>query len=321
MTSSAAQWENAEIPRDRFDRPLLVVPGQKERVAYRRTTKFVDVLDDRFNLEQWKTRMVAIGLGQRPDLQIAAAASDRDDKKTLNNICKQAMDAAESSAAASIGTALHSYTEKIDRGQKLGKVPEQYAADLEAYKAATENIEWVGIETFRVHDEFKVAGTADRIGRLPWKDRLVIADVKTGGIEFGVGKMAMQLAMYSRSVAYDIATDQRIDDPGEIDLNTGIIIHLPAGQGICNLYEIDIARGWGHVLIAKQVWDARGNSRPKDLLRPLTPPAAPATWESLILGADSKDRLRELWRRAAELGELTPELKAAAKVRSEELGE
>jgi hypothetical protein len=219
--------------------------------------------------------------------------------------------------AAETGTALHSLTERIDRGGPLGVVPSEYQADIEAYRKATEHIEYLGIETFRVHDEWKVAGTADRIGIL--NGRPMIMDIKTGSIDYP-HKMAMQLAMYARSLPYDIATDKRGTDVKEVDLNYGVIIHLPAGQGRCDLYEIDIAKGWGACLIARQVWDWRGRKDLTRLIDPAAGSAEPATWESLILGADSKDRLREIWRRASELGELTAELKAAAKVRSEELG-
>jgi hypothetical protein len=320
MTSSAAQWENAEIPRDRWGRPMIMPVKGTKRVAYRRATTFVGCLDDTNGLMKWMSRQVAFGMGQRKDLVLAAAAADPTDKKKIGEIADKAAEHAKGVAgdAAETGTALHSLTERIDRGLPLGVVPSEYAADIEAYRAATASIEYVGIETFRVHDEWKVAGTADRIGII--KGRPTIMDIKTGSIDYP-HKMAMQLAMYARSVPYDIATDKRIADAEPIDLNHGIIIHLPAGQGRCDLYEIDIAVGWGACLIARQVWDWRGR---KDITRQVdvtAPTPTPATWESLILGADSKDRLREIWRRASELGELTAELKAAAKVRSEELGE
>jgi hypothetical protein len=47
----------------------------------------------------------------------------------------------------------------------------------------------------------------------------------------------------------------------------------------------------------------------------------PEHWTDLVARANDLKRLRDIWRRASELGDLTPELKAAAKVRSEELGE
>ena len=319
MTSSAAQWQNAEIPRDRWGRPMIMPLKGTKRVAYRRATTFVGCLDDTNGLMKWMSRQVAFGMGQRKDLVLAAAAADPTDKKKIGEIADKAAEHAKGVAgdAAETGTALHSLTERIDRGGPLGVVPSEYQADIEAYRKATEHIEYLGIETFRVHDEWKVAGTADRIGIL--NGRPMIMDIKTGSIDYP-HKMAMQLAMYARSLPYDIATDQRGIDVKEVDLNYGVIIHLPAGQGRCDLYEIDIAKGWGACLIARQVWDWRGRKDLTRLIDPAAGSAEPATWESLILGADSKDRLREIWRRASELGELTAELKAAAKVRSEELG-
>ena len=255
-------------------------------------------------------------MGQRKDLVLAAAAADPEDKRRLGEIADQAIEHAQASAAATTGTALHSLTERIDRGQELGYIPAEYEADIDAYRRATEHLEWVGIETFRVHDEWQVAGTADRLARLPWSDRLTICDIKTGSIAYP-HKMAMQLAMYARMVPYNIATDTRDADPAEINLNYGIIIHLPAGEGICNLYEIDIMKGWGACLVAKKVWSWRST---KDLTRPLAEPKPLATWESLIRGADTLERLREIWQRANESGQLTAELKVLATARSAEIG-
>lgn len=315
------EWQNGgDIPRDRWGRPMIMPPRGTRRVAYRRTTTFVKALDDMSGLMKWQARQVTLGMGQRKDLVLAAAAADPTDKRKLGEIADKAAEHAKgmSGDAAETGTALHKLTERIDRGEKVGVIPAEYKADIDAYRRATEHVDFAAIETFRVHDDWKVAGTADRIGLID--GRPMIMDIKTGSIDFPHA-MAMQLAMYSRSVPYDIATDTRGADPKPVDLNYGVIIHLPAGQGRCELYEIDIAKGWGACLIAKQVWDWRGR---KDLTRLIDPAAqrpGPATWESLIAAADTTDRLREIWRRANELGELTSELKAAAKVRSQELSE
>jgi hypothetical protein len=131
--------------------------------------------------------------------------------------------------------------------------------------------------------------------------------------------MAMQLAMYARMTPYDIATDTRTTDPEPVDLNWGIIIHLPAGQGRCDLYEIDLAKGWGACLIARKVWNWRATKDLTKQVDPNAPAAQPATWELLITNADSLDRLREIWTRAAELGELTDDLKRLAEARSRRL--
>ena len=322
MTSSAAQWQNAEIPRDRWGRPMIMpATGGKnaKRVAYRRATTFVGCLDDTNGLMKWMSRQVAFGMGQRKDLVLAAAAADPADKKKIGEIAEKAAEHAKGIAgdAAETGTALHSLTERIDRGQPLGVVPSEYKADIEAYRRATENIEFLGIETFRVHDLWKVAGTADRIGM--FNGRPMIMDIKTGSIDYP-HKMAMQLAIYSRSVPYDIATDTRGEDAQRVDPTRGIIIHLPAGQGRCDLYEIDIAKGWGACLIAKQVWDWRGTKELTTLVDPHAPPPGPPTWESLISSASSVDDLRLIWRRAKECGQLTAEIRELAAEKSRELG-
>lgn len=316
---TTVEWHNAEIPRDRWGRPMVLEPtgGKRaKRIAYRRVTTFVGVTDDMTGLMKWHGRQVALGMGQRPDLVLAAAAANPADKKVLGDIADKAKEAAMSSAAADIGTALHAFTERIDRGETLGHVPAEYRADLDAYRRATENIEWRGIETFRVYDKWQVAGTADRIGLFPHCERLRIADIKTGNIEYSIGKIAMQLAMYARSVPYDIGTDKRGTDPGDIDLNRGVIIHLPAGQGRCELIEVDIAAGWGACLIARQIWDWRGDQ--KKLAKPMSlePPPAPPTWESLTLAADNLDDIRLIWRRAKECGDLDGKLKTLLEQRA-----
>lgn len=304
--------QNVEIPRDRYGRPMVMQPNGK-RVSYRRCTTFVGCLDDTYGLMQWKTRQVALGMGQRKDLVLAAAAADPADKKTLNDIADKATEHAQASAAATTGTALHSLTERVDLGQVLGYVPDEYRADIDAYQQATRHIEWAGIESFRVHDDWKIAGTADRMGRTP-NGRLTIYDIKTGSVDFP-HKMAMQLAMYARSLPYDIATDQRGSDV--VNLTTGVIIHLPAGQGRCDLYEIDIDKGWDACLLAKQVWDWRGV---KGLTR-LTeePPMMSTTWQGLAERADTVTDLRTIWQQAADAGDLTTELRQMLTRRSAEL--
>jgi PD-(D/E)XK nuclease superfamily len=309
------ELQNTEIPRDKWGRPMILQPGSKtKRTAYRRTTTFVACLEDTYNLMAWKNRQVAYGMGQRKDLVLAAAAADSDDKRKLNEIADKATEHAQASASATTGTALHALTERVDRGQPLGFVPTEYQADINAYQKATDSIEFTAIETFRVYDPWQVAGTADRIGR-DKRGRLRIYDIKTGSIDYP-HKMAMQLAMYARSTPYNIATDQRGKPEQGLDLTRGIIIHLPAGQGHCDLYEIDIVKGWGACLIAKQVWDWRTT---KNLTQPINPEAqAPQlpTWESLARDARDLNDLRLIWKRANELGQLTEDLRALCTERS-----
>lgn len=285
-----------ETPRDRWGRPLVVPPEGGKPVPYTRCTTFVGCLEDTYNLSRWQQRMVAIGLSERADLLLQMSTLDRDDKKAINALCEQAMEAAKAHAAATIGTALHALSERVDRGEDLGVIPEAYKADIDAYADATRELTAVHIEQFTVLDDLKIGGTPDRV--VEHDGKLKIADVKTGSIEWGMGKIAMQLAVYAHSQTYDFDTGTR-SDIGPVDLDEAIVIHLPAGQGKAELVSVDIAAGWEAVQLASQVraWRAR-----KDLARPLAaqtplPEPAPVNDDlaNRIASAATVDELGQIW--------------------------
>lgn len=311
-------YTNVEIPRDRWGRPLVMREGTDKRIPYQRTTTFVGCLEPTYNLMAWKQRQTALGMGQRPDLVLAAAACRPDDKKKLNEIADAATEYALSSAGATIGTAVHALTERVDRGEPLGQIPAEAAADIAAYEKATSGMEHLAIEQFRVFDDWCIAGTADRVIR--WRGGTYIADIKTGSIDYPA-KIAMQLAMYAHSLPYDIAGDCRYEQTPDLNLKRALIIHLPAGKGECNLVWTDIEQGWRGCRIAKQVWDWRaikghtwavGDDDP-------APAWEPATWESLAAEATTTDHLRTIWNRAKECGDLSDGLKAVLTQRSREV--
>lgn len=291
----------AGIQRDRYGRPMVMPPGGGKAVAYTRCTTYVDALEDKYNLQQWMQRMVATGLAQRPDL-LLAVTSATDDKRKLDDLCGQAREHAGASASATTGTALHSLTELIDRGETLPAVPEAYRADLDAYRRATEGLRPVHIEQFTVLDDLMIGGTPDRVVD-DGSGRLRIADVKTGGIRFGLGKIAMQLAVYARSTGYRIETGERFE-LGDIDQSTGIIIHLPAGKGECELVEVDLEAGWQGVQLATQVrqWRKRKDlARPRRPSQPARAPGPPAPFggnpdlAEAIATAIDPTVIRQLW--------------------------
>jgi hypothetical protein len=286
------------VPRDRYQRPLVVPPGGGKPIPYTRCTTYVGVLEDTYNLGLWQQRMLATGLASRPDLLLAVASTDPGDKKALDRVCSDAREAAAANAAATTGTALHALTERIDRGQPLGAIPGAYQADLHAYERATAYLTWTHIEAFTVHDDLKIGGTPDRVALID--GRAVIADVKTGRIDYGAGKIAMQLAVYAHSLAYDHHTGERTPLGDHVDVERAIVIHLPAGEGRCDLVEVDITAGWQAVQLATQVraWRAR-----KDLTRTITPPASAVDptplpefdLDDAIATAPTGDALRALW--------------------------
>lgn len=246
-----------DIDRDRYGRPMVVPPGGGKKVAYTRCTTYVDALEDKFNLQKWQQRMVVLGLVDRPDLLLSAAAH-RDDKAKLNQVADDAIEAAKAGAAATVGTAIHALTQRIDAGLDVGPVPGDYQRDLDAYARATSCLTVLHAETFTVLDDLRIGGTPDRI--VEFEGERYIADIKTGSVDYGAGKIAMQLAVYAHSQFYDHATGSRSPLPG-VDGRRGIVIHLPAGTGTCELKWVDIAAGWEAVQLATQVreWRSRKN--------------------------------------------------------------
>lgn len=282
---------NPDFNRDGFGRPLIIPIGGGRPVAYTRCTTYIDCLEDKYKLQQWEKRMVGIGLSTRPDLLLAVSAH-RDDRDKLDRIMADAKEAALANAAATTGTALHALTERIDRGQDIGVVPEAYLADLAAYQEATDPLMSVMIEQKMVLDALKVAGTPDRVVRLDGK--FYIADVKTGSISYGIGKIAMQLAVYARSQTYDLSTGERGHHPAEKD--RGIIIHLPAGEGVCTLWWVDLMAGWEGVGEARRVREYR-RRRFNDLTEPFIAPPVGPNIPMMIGQAQTVDELTAVWRR------------------------
>jgi hypothetical protein len=233
-----------DIPRDRWGRPLIVPPEGGKPVGYTRTSTLAKTLDDKTALTKWKQRQVVIGLGARQDLVAVAHAVKNDDRK-LDEIVETAMTAAESERAANIGTALHALSEQVDEGVDLATMPEEFRADLTAYRNALTNVQMVASEMFVVTDEVQAAGTFDRLVRLPDR-RILVADLKTGKHEPNYPhSAATQMAVYSRGHLYDPEKGRVGHLPAlGIDQGQGLLIHLPAGSGRCDLYLLDLHVGW-----------------------------------------------------------------------------
>ena len=335
-----------ELPRDRWGRPLITPPEGGDPVAYTRCTTFVGVLEDTYHLSLWSQRMVARGMAIRPDLVLAASAlddpKDQYQKRSLNDVAKQAREAAGAGAAAITGTALHTMSERIDRGEPIDSIPEAFRADLEAYRRVTKGLETVAIEGFCVRDDLRVGGSYDRItrftaefldayeerhgGRLHYPDLVevqpgdaVIGDLKTGNVDFGIGKIAMQLGVYANSVDYDHTIGARSPLAANPSKDWGVIIHLPAGTGNARLLWVDVRAGFETAsTLAKDVQEWR---KRKDLSAQFAStsvaPRRPASIVEQIREAKSYDALTALY--AMNKAQWTPGLTDLAKARRAEL--
>lgn len=280
-----------ELERDRWGRPLIAPPqplGAKP-VPYTRATTIAKTLDDSSGLMLWKQRMTMLGLTARRDLLTAAAATDPMDSKALNKLAEQAADAGGATAAATTGTALHAFTERMDRGEDIGHVPDEYQADIAAYERLASDVGWKvrAIEQFTVLDPYKIAGTADRV--LEIGGRWYIADIKTSQSVTYHHSWAVQFAIYAHATPYDIEASKRGMWDVPLDLERALVIHLPSGQGKASAHWIDIAAGWEAMRMSLHVREWR---KRRDLLAPY---AAPDPVMDAIAAAGTVDELTAAW--------------------------
>lgn len=248
--------------------------------ANTRVTTFIDVIEDKSNLMAWKGRMTLMGVALDPRFLEGVSALDPEnskaDKDMLNRLAESAQTVAGASVKAEKGTHLHGLSELVDEKQELPDgISFGDVIDMDAYKRATSNFKIRHMERLVVCDRYKVAGTPDRVssvveemvapdGSVITPDELLITDLKTGSVEYGGLKMAMQLSIYAHSELYDheAETPEDARTPlGNINQKWGVIMHLPAGEGECTLYWADLTLGWEAVDIAFQVRDLRRRGR------------------------------------------------------------
>jgi hypothetical protein len=201
------------VPRDGYDRPLVVPKAGGKPVAHSRTTTFIDCIEDKSNIADWAKRQVLLGAAAKPSL-LDAAREAGDDKSKLGALAEAAMEAAGAHDKREKGTELHNFSEYADAGLALPEsASEADRADMAAYMMATVDFEMVDVEQFCVVNALCCAGTYDRSlrytgpGPLPgmrFENELLMGDLKTGGsAAYGALKMAAQLAVYSRAEMYD----------------------------------------------------------------------------------------------------------------------
>jgi len=313
-----------EPKRDRWGRPLIPHPQTGREMAFTRVTTFAKSISDTFALTKWELRMALKGLTLRPDLFSLVSVTPTTDKKTLDQVAVDAKEAAGSSVAARQGTAKHTITERVDRGEDV-VVPPEFAADISAYSRALAagklavDPNW--IEGLVVIPEFNLAGSFDRLLRPLWRPTgHLVGDLKSGRdvISFGMLEISVQLACYAHGAALWDTRTQTYRPLPPIDQDVAVVMHMPVGSGTCDLYAVDIKAGWEAAQLCADVrrWRTR-----KNLAMPW------ADWragdeESVIAeirAAESVTELELIWQRAVSRGAWTGEHTSAAKARKYDL--
>lgn len=311
-------------------------------VSHTRATSFAKLGSSTFALGEWNERMLIKGLVERPDLLAMAHGLDvRADKARLNAIAYDAQTHAGNKVAANIGTSLHAFTERLDAGLiTLDEVPplwrarcKQYLDAVAAYGLRTQ-ADWIerttAVRADQVSAPLPVAGTLDRIWGAPNGD-LVIGDLKSGrDLSYSWVEIAVQLALYAHGVNtfglfdWNTKTWQKLGRPVRTDF--AIVMHLPAEGDGCDLYRVDLVKGWEYAQVSGRVQSRQKDKSIAGALTTLdvqaTAPVAVETPEDsplirkamdMVLAASDGGELARLYEYAQTSGQFTPHQLGAVK--------
>lgn len=157
------------IPRDRWDRPLIMPLDGGKPMAYTRASTLGKAIEDTYHLSKWLQRSVAFGLSRRPDLVALVAAvktNEGEDRQPLDELCEKAHEAAKGDQGANVGTALHKLSERRDAGEDLSYLAPILLLALDSYSQWMRYFRILASETFVVCDPLLTAGSFDRVVEL-----------------------------------------------------------------------------------------------------------------------------------------------------------
>ena len=291
---AADPFSAPETRRDHWGRYMVLPPTGSKLTGYTRATTITKTLDDGGGLIPWKATATMVGALRRAGLLAAwqALAANHpdpwygsdDSKKECKRLVEACAEAGGSTDRATLGTALHSMVERLNRGHTVTGVQPDTRADLDAYSTAVAanslRIDPEFIERIVVLDSPKVAGTPDMLFVEVPRYGPMVGDLKTGAnLDYGWGAIAIQLAIYAhgdhiytQGPAADGSEDRREPMP-QVSQTHGLIIHLPAGEARCELHLVDLVAGWE--AFDRAMW-VRGWRSNRKLHKPYTPAAAPS---------------------------------------------
>lgn len=226
------------------------------------------IAEDKFRLNAWSQRQVAIGIATKPSL-IEQIAANVDNDSKLNELCEQAAAEAGAFTGRDRGNVLHKALEQHDAGKRF--IPTDLTSTaIRAWEDILELMGWevVFIERCVIWPDEKIAGRFDRIV----KDKRgvhYIVDFKGGAKVLNYPHpIACQLALYANA---PYMTGPIPEEGGEtedvvmlnvdypIDCGVGYVVHLPPDAD-AQLIELDIAAGMEtvrNVIFPTLEWRAR----------------------------------------------------------------
>jgi len=313
----------ADVLRGTGGAPLLVpeaFEGREPviRSEYSRASSMADHIEEKDHIHKWEMRYLAKAMGQNEDLAALAACevystgiSDAvwgqkksQSGRNLDSIIERALDRVRIHEKADRGTAVHGFTEPRWWAQEPhDAIPELLRGPVDAFWEINrrECIELIGTEMFTANDITMSAGTFDHLARIPghplFKNDLIISDKKTG--RFSPFEWCIQLSTYARGKVYNTSTDRRVEWPGQVSLDWGLVWQIDCEPDIdlqkrVKLWVIDLQFGWEMAQIASKVRDGH-------LRRDIAVEYRSPTFEQRLEASNTRDDLARLWKSTDDL--------------------
>jgi hypothetical protein len=208
--------------------------------------------DDMYKINQWRLRMVTIGMALSPAL-VERAAAHYDDRDQLETIAEEAIKLAKGHEASARGIAAHRITERIDLGQDIIDSPLAQAirgAWSRALDDAGLEVIPQFIERIVLYPDLNIAGMFDRICRRRSDGALVVVDAKTGENVLAYPHAnTIQVAIYAYApllagpIPKSGGSTEQFEPMPDVDKEIGYIVHMPS-EAEAQVLEVDIAAGW-----------------------------------------------------------------------------
>ena len=206
---------------------------------------------DKPGLNVWKLKKVAAAIAA--DEILASMARAGEEYKAV----RSALDHGPN-PEAELGTAVHWWTEELDRGHSLNGMPEEVAPFVDQYRSTCLefSLHPAAIERTVASLDPEYAGTFDRL--MACSDREVrdmihpgcgllhVADIKTGKAVWP--DVALQLAAYAHAPYIWTADQDLLEPKPETCTIMGIVLSLHADE--CRVVPVHIAPAWPTFLAA-----------------------------------------------------------------------
>jgi hypothetical protein len=235
----------------RAARARIVHPSTGREQSWTSASNFAANLDNPHGLIKYMQRKLLLGLTKRPDLIAMLDSLSNPDTGKLDEIMEAAHGAAETSAKANTGTAIHG---ALDLWETNQPVPPRFAAHVEHYarELARQGLTPVARELTVLNVDLNAVGQFDKVFQEA-NGEYVIGDVKTGRLDRAAHHFAVQCEVYSG--ASHLVNDDQTTEPIWWNLNRtyAVLVHVDPDTGAASTYRVDLLIGRYGANLAEQI--------------------------------------------------------------------